>query len=305
MVTANPGPGRLTDVEPDKTWRRYGLGGPPCPLRVQWEKHLRPVAAAHRQTTKGGNSHLLQGQQTRRSRTASVNRFVNRDAAGQPETGETQNARGDLMPQVCRGQRGDRGLSETGETLVVWLITQRSEVQILARTLKLPPWRRPGNPLVLVKHSKGCLKPVRPAKPLKPRRDLRVIQVWMIAAAGADQLIHVGVAALDTAVHDADRLAAQDRIAAVTGLTGGRGCHDLLRHDTQAPVTAIAGTRCGDSRRTDSRSVTRRRARGARTAHATHRREVGLATTGGLEQRRCYHHTIHAGRAKDMSSRGA
>jgi hypothetical protein len=78
----------------------------------------------------------------------------------------------------------------------------------LARTLKLLPWRRPGNPLVLVKHSQARLKPVRPAKPLKPRRDLRVIQVQMIAAAGADQLIHVGVAALDTAVHDADRLAA-------------------------------------------------------------------------------------------------
>ena len=38
----------------------------------------------------------------------------------------------------------------------------------LARTLKLLPWRRPGNPLVLVKHSQARLKPVRPAKPLKP-----------------------------------------------------------------------------------------------------------------------------------------
>jgi len=34
------------------------------------------------------------------------------------------------MPQICRGQRGDRRLSETRETHVVWLITQRSRVQI-------------------------------------------------------------------------------------------------------------------------------------------------------------------------------
>src|SRR2546421_12952390 len=99
----------------------------------------------------------------------------------------------------------------------------------LARSLKLPLWRRPGNPLVLVKHSQGRLKPVRPAKPLKPRRDLGVIQVRMIAAAGADHLVHAGVATLDTAVHDADRLAPQDRLAAVTGLTGGRGGPGPLR----------------------------------------------------------------------------
>ena len=48
------------------------------------------------------------------------------------------------------------------------------------------------------------------------------------------------------------------------------GCHDPLRHDAQPPVTAIAGTRCGDSGRTDSRSATRRIVRGARTAHSTH-----------------------------------
>ena len=140
--------------------------------------------------------------------------------------------------------------------------------------------RRPGNPLVLVKHSQGRLKPVRPAKPLKPRRDLQVIQVRTIAAAGADQLIHVGVAALDTAVHDADRLAPQDRLAAVTGLAGGQGCRDPLSRDAQPPVAAIAGTRCGDSGRTDSRSATRRRVRGTRTAHLTHRQEVAPATTG-------------------------
>jgi hypothetical protein len=57
-------------------------------------------------------------------------RVCARDAAGHAETGETQKAWDDLMPQVCRGQRGDRRLSETRETDVVRLITQRSRVQI-------------------------------------------------------------------------------------------------------------------------------------------------------------------------------
>ena len=69
----------------------------------------------------------------------------------------------------------------------------------------------------------------------------------MIAAAGADQLIHAGIAALATAVHDADRLAPQERLAAVTGLTGRRG------------VTTLSGTmRSHRSRRS--------RGRGAETA---------------------------------------
>src|ERR1700755_1533615 len=41
------------------------------------------------------------------------------------------------MAQVCRGQRGDRRPSETGETHVLRLITQRSRVQIP------PPLPRP------------------------------------------------------------------------------------------------------------------------------------------------------------------
>jgi hypothetical protein len=42
-----------------------------------------------------------------------------RDAAGHAETGRRQKAWDNFMPQVCRGQRGDRRLSETGETHVV------------------------------------------------------------------------------------------------------------------------------------------------------------------------------------------
>jgi hypothetical protein len=53
----------------------------------------------------------------------------------------------------------------------------------------------------------------------------------------------------------------------VAGLTGGRGCHNLFRHEAQPRVTAITGTRYEDSGRMGSRSATRRRVRGATTAH--------------------------------------
>jgi hypothetical protein len=52
------------------------------------------------------------------------------DAPGQCETGETRRARKDLRPRVGRGQSGNWRLPETAETRVVWLITQRSRVQI-------------------------------------------------------------------------------------------------------------------------------------------------------------------------------
>ena len=57
-------------------------------------------------------------------------RICARDAAGHVETGETQKVWDDFLPQVCRGQRGHQRLPETPETHVVWLITQRSRVQI-------------------------------------------------------------------------------------------------------------------------------------------------------------------------------
>src|SRR2546423_690219 len=69
-------------------------------------------------------------------------------------------------------------------------------------------------------------------------------------------------------------------LAAVAGLTGGRGCHNLLRYDAHPGVTAITGTRYGDSGRMGSRSATRRRVRSTRTAHSIHHQEVGPATTG-------------------------
>ena len=50
----------------------------------------------------------------------------------------------------------------------------------------------------------------------------------MISAVWADDLKPVGVAAFGTAIHDADRLTAQDRLAAVAGPPGERGCHNSL-----------------------------------------------------------------------------
>jgi hypothetical protein len=48
---------------------------------------------------------------------------------------ETQKTRDDLAAQAWRGQGGHWRLSETAETPVVWLITQRSRVQIPPRLL--------------------------------------------------------------------------------------------------------------------------------------------------------------------------
>ena len=101
----------------------------------------------------------------------------------------------------------------------------------------------------------------------RPRRDLGVVQVGMIAAAGTDDLIIVGVAALEMALLDADRPAAQDRLAAVAGLTGERGCHDGLRTVMNHGITAIMRTPYRHCDRTDSRSGISHGVRVARTAH--------------------------------------
>ena len=90
-----------------------------------------------------------------------------------------------------------------------------------------------------------------PAEPLKPRRDVQEIQVRIIAAAGADELIRAGVAAFWTAIYDADRPAPQDSRSAVPGLTGKRECHDVIRPHTQPRVTAIVRDLRGNSAWTD------------------------------------------------------
>jgi len=92
---------------------------------------------------------------------------------------------------------------------------------------------------VPVIRSQALLQRARPAKPPKPRRDLEVIQVGTIAAAGADELIHVVVAAIDTAIHDAGRLAPQDRRGAMAALPGKRRHGDAVEPGTHPWVTAI------------------------------------------------------------------
>ena len=79
----------------------------------------------------------------------------------------------------------------------------------------------------------------------KQWRDLGVIQVSMIAAAGADQLVHVGVAALDTAVHDADRLAA----------AGPHRCRDRADRRAGAVTTSSGVTRSHRRRRSRGRGA--------------------------------------------------
>ena len=59
------------------------------------------------------------------------------DAAGQAETGETQPTSDGLLEQNRRGQGSNQRRPGTPETRVVWLITQRSRVQIP------PPLPRP------------------------------------------------------------------------------------------------------------------------------------------------------------------
>jgi hypothetical protein len=93
----------------------------------------------------------------------------------------------------------------------------------------------------------------------------------MISAVRADNLVPVGVAAFETAIHDADRLTAQDRLAAVTGPPGERGCHDGLELNAQPRVTAITRARCGHRGRT---GISHEVIRVASTAHPTHRQET-------------------------------
>jgi hypothetical protein len=121
----------------------------------------------------------------------------------------------------------------------------------------------------------------------------------MVAAAGADELKHVGVAVFEAAVHDAVRLAPQERRPAVAGLTGKRRYQGAVGRDAQPRVTAIVRARCGDGGRADSRPG----ARVARTAHSTHRQAVVPAAAGVCCNEVHYHEMIHAGAAQRMSSR--
>ena len=102
----------------------------------------------------------------------------------------------------------------------------------------------------------------------------------MIAAAGAEHLVHTGVATLDTAVHDADRLAPHECRPAMAGLPDERECHPDRGSHAQPRVTAIAPTRRWDDGQTDTRSGTGHNFRVTRTAHSTHRQTSTFGAAG-------------------------
>jgi hypothetical protein len=90
----------------------------------------------------------------------------------------------------------------------------------------------------------------------------------IIAAAGTDELIHIGLAALQTAIDGADWLAPQERRTAVAGLTGERRCHDVRRPETPPPVMAIMAARYGHSGRTGGWFGPGHEVRVGRTVHS-------------------------------------
>jgi hypothetical protein len=110
----------------------------------------------------------------------------------------------------------------------------------------------------------------------------------MIAAGGADELIHVVVAAFETAVHYAGRLAPQERRAAVAGLTGGPGA--------QPWVTAIIVASRGASGRAAGWSGAGHDVKVAKAAHSPHRQEQLFMPLSGLQQRCRYQQTLTPGR---------
>jgi len=67
---------------------------------------------------------------------------------------------------------------------------------------------------------------VWPADLLKPGRDVAVIQVGVVTAVAADELEHVGVAALRLAVDDAGGLAPKNKRPVIPG--PDRSLHDCL-----------------------------------------------------------------------------
>jgi hypothetical protein len=83
----------------------------------------------------------------------------------------------------------------------------------------------------------------------------------------------------------------------VTGLTGGRGCRDLLSRDAQPQITAATGAKCRDSRRTGISHDFRI----TRTAHSTTaRKKERLATTEVLSSEAAYHLTLARGPYADI-----
>jgi hypothetical protein len=91
----------------------------------------------------------------------------------------------------------------------------------LAKLAAIPLERREA----LVIRWRARRKRPRPAEPLKPRRDLKEIQVRIIATAGTDEVIRDGVAAF----YEMDRSAPQEGRLAVVRLTGEQVCRVAVR----------------------------------------------------------------------------
>jgi hypothetical protein len=79
-------------------------------------------------------------------------------------------------------------------------------------------WRLVAQVEVLLVCGNADCEQVWPAEQLKPGRDLLVIQVGIVTAVAADDLLQVGVGAFCMAVHDSGRLAPQNHRPAVSGL---------------------------------------------------------------------------------------
>jgi len=78
----------------------------------------------------------------------------------------------------------------------------------------------------------------------------------MVAATGADELKHAGIAAAGAAVHGAGRLAPDECRPAVTGLPGKRRCHDAVWLYAQPRVAAPGRAQRADGTRTGIRPGT-------------------------------------------------
>ena len=85
---------------------------------------------------------------------------------------------------------------------------------------------------------------VRAAKGVpEPRRDLGVVQVGIVAAAGADDLECVGVATFGPAVYEAARLTSQPGRPAVAGWPGGGSATTLPAAGRSDELPASSGWR--------------------------------------------------------------
>src|SRR5437762_3428550 len=82
-------------------------------------------------------SSAVPGMKGSQLRASLVNRFVNQTRRNRLRQGRRIGPEPEVAAQPYRGQQDDWRLPETAETCVVWLITQRSRVQIP------PPLPRP------------------------------------------------------------------------------------------------------------------------------------------------------------------